>query len=505
MGSDYSAPPPPDPVVTANAQGAINRETAYTNGALSRVNQQSPWGTQKWVRNTDTPGGKAWANYENDYYNSVYGNRGAPPSSTPSGSSPMLANGSLANSATADATTGDGQGSGYWETTPNGGDGGDVSRWVQSVRDTQNSNATPSRAGMPPPGIEDSWSLITELSPAQQKMLESQQRIGQNALNIGEAQLGRVSDALSTPLNADGLPDRIMSVPRNGPGLQFSIDPTQRGIQYGFEDVGGPQRSLDFSSLSNLPGINDFSGERQRVEDALYGRAASRLDPQWQQAETNLRTDLANRGITEGSAAWNSELDRLNREKTDAYQNATWNAINAGGTEQSRLFADALRGRQQGYTETTTAGQFGNDAQSRAYEQAMGRGTFSNAAQQQEYGQKSNDATFRNTAVGQQFGQDLTAANFANGARDAALTERATIRNSSLNDLRGLMGLGAIQAPQFGQPQTPQMAAPDLMGATYQSYNGQLQNAAGQSAAGASNNQAMAGVASAAIMAAAMM
>lgn len=43
--SGPKAPPPPDPVATANAQGQVNRETAITQANLNRIDQVTPQGT----------------------------------------------------------------------------------------------------------------------------------------------------------------------------------------------------------------------------------------------------------------------------------------------------------------------------------------------------------------------------------------------------------------------------------------------------------------------------
>lgn len=43
-----SAPAAPDPVATANAQGANNKETAIANAELNRVNQYSPYGSSEY-------------------------------------------------------------------------------------------------------------------------------------------------------------------------------------------------------------------------------------------------------------------------------------------------------------------------------------------------------------------------------------------------------------------------------------------------------------------------
>ena len=53
MGKTSPSPPPaPDPVATANAQGAMNKETAIANAQLNRVNQVTPYGSLTY---TDTP------------------------------------------------------------------------------------------------------------------------------------------------------------------------------------------------------------------------------------------------------------------------------------------------------------------------------------------------------------------------------------------------------------------------------------------------------------------
>lgn len=48
-----SPPAAPDPVATANAQGQTNKETAYWNAVLNRVNQETPYGTLKYVQSGD--------------------------------------------------------------------------------------------------------------------------------------------------------------------------------------------------------------------------------------------------------------------------------------------------------------------------------------------------------------------------------------------------------------------------------------------------------------------
>jgi len=88
----------------------------------------------------------------------------------------------------------------------------------------------------------------------------------------------------------------------------------------------------------NLPEIGGAAGARQRGEDAIYGRATSRLDPQWEQTMDQTEAKLAAQGLRPGDKAYDQAMDNLNRQKTDAYQQATYGSIMGGGQEGERTF-----------------------------------------------------------------------------------------------------------------------------------------------------------------------
>ena len=123
------------------------------------------------------------------------------------------------------------------------------------------------------------------------------------------------------------------------------------------------RQPLDFSGLDkqvgNLGLSNDFSGDRQRVEDALYSRSTSRLDPQFQMGQRDLETKLYNQGVQPGTEAWNRELDSLARQKQDAYSGARTDAITGGGQEQSRLYGMDYQTANQNATLQNQARQQG--------------------------------------------------------------------------------------------------------------------------------------------------
>ena len=70
--------------------------------------------------------------------------------------------------------------------------------------------------------------------------------------------------------------------------------------------------------------LKDYLGEiwnpdTSAIEGRLMELGSQRLDPRFAQQEDQLRTRLANQGVTAGSEAWNREMSALNQSKNDAY------------------------------------------------------------------------------------------------------------------------------------------------------------------------------------------
>ena len=84
--------------------------------------------------------------------------------------------------------------------------------------------------------------------------------------------------------------------------------------------------SLNLATLGNdLSGTlgqqltGNFTIGNEGVEQRLFDLGSSRLDPMFAKQEEALRTRMLNSGIREGSAAWNSEMDRFGQSRNDAY------------------------------------------------------------------------------------------------------------------------------------------------------------------------------------------
>ena len=113
------------------------------------------------------------------------------------------------------------------------------------------------------------WSQNTQLAEPLQGAVDSQMQIAQGRSQMGEDLLGQAREQLgSTP------------------------------------DWGGLQQ------------VGSGDEARQRAEDAIYQRATSRLDPQWQQQEGDLRSRLYNQGLREGDAAFDREVGNFGKART---------------------------------------------------------------------------------------------------------------------------------------------------------------------------------------------
>jgi hypothetical protein len=228
------------------------------------------------------------------------------------------------------------------------------------------------------------------------------------------------------------------------------------------------------------------------VQDAVYNQATSRLDPRFKQAQDDIAARLAAQGISENSDAYRREQDNFGRTKNDAYNQAVFNAITAGGDEQSRLFKLALAGRQQGQDEANDTGEFANTAQQQGYAQSADQ-----AERDLRQEQFNRDLQLRTqgmdlTKQNQQFNQGVTNANLANTGRQQEIQEQSYDRNIALNDIAALLGTGGgVSVPQFGNVSQVGVAPPDYQGLVTSNYNQQM---AAYNAAQAARAQGIGGI-----------
>jgi hypothetical protein len=143
------------------------------------------------------------------------------------------------------------------------------------------------------------WNIQQTLSPQQQELFDSRTDLTQGGIYMADHMLRQAVPNLSNQFTLEGLP-----------GLPTNMD--------------------------------QFRGQ---MADSLM----QRFNQDYGRQEEGVRTRMANSGIQEGSEAWNAEMDRLSRARTDAGNQA----FQTAGTEAQRQYGMQKDLRQQGINERT--------------------------------------------------------------------------------------------------------------------------------------------------------
>ena len=139
------------------------------------------------------------------------------------------------------------------------------------------------------------WTQYETLNPEIQKSLDSELGLQQGRTDLASQMLGRVGQEIGTPMDWGKFGDRQ--------GLEY--DPTQL---------------------------------RGRAEDAIYNKAANRINPDFDSRTQQMEIKLRNQGLRPGDQAWNSQMENLERSRGDALERAQQDAVTQGRGEAAQLF-----------------------------------------------------------------------------------------------------------------------------------------------------------------------
>ena len=460
FGGGNDAPAAPDPYEVANAQGTANIDAARVTTALNRANQVTPYGNLTWSR-----GGNDWNeqgyNQALQLYNEQLGNY---------------------NTALSNFNNSQNQSQGY-------GSGYDGWGYQPQQQFTGTAPTAPKKEdyGYNP----DAWTSTVTLDPRVQSLLDSSLATSQGLQAAIDNSLASTTSTLSQPLNA---PDPIdinkirQGVEGRYTDLQPSLQASNVLASTGRAGVGEQLARLrnlyaqdfNYDSAPAMPTANEAT--RQRVEDALYGRSTARLDPRFSQAQDQLNSSLAAQGITQGSEAYNRELQNFNNAKNDAYSSAMNDAITGSDVAMQRLFNMGLQARQQGVNEANTLRMLPT-------REAVALAGISNGldtASRNWYGAETAQETAKDNSTANQFNMERT-------NNQDQFNNTIAARNQILNELNALRTGAQAQMPQFGNTQSgAQVAASPIAQSVYNSYQGDLAN---YNAQVGSNNAMLGGLA----------
>lgn len=143
------------------------------------------------------------------------------------------------------------------------------------------------------------FTSTVELSPEQKAIYDTQTAQEKQLLDLGGQQIGRIGEAVKDPYS--------------------------------------------YAGIADAPTNETIAEQQLRAEEALM----SRLNPQFGRDEESMRTRLINQGITQGSEAYNREMEAFNQMKNDARVQAILGGQQYGTTAQN----NALQRRNQAIQE----------------------------------------------------------------------------------------------------------------------------------------------------------
>lgn len=152
-----------------------------------------------------------------------------------------------------------------------------------------------------------------------------------------------------------GAPGTVGAAPNQADFMRSQGDPDRWTSRVELSPVG--QQLLDYSNTAAL-GLGEQTGQAlgrvdetlsqpfdygsvQDVADSSYNLQTQRLDPQWQQNQQALATQLANQGITQGSEAYGNSMRQFDEGRNDAYERARLSSIST--MPQTFQLSSALR------------------------------------------------------------------------------------------------------------------------------------------------------------------
>lgn len=160
----------------------------------------------------------------------------------------------------------------------------------------------------------DNWTQTTALSPNQQALQTGQEQLGIGLNDLAGSQIKKVQDILGTNFT----PRRFNSADVTGGALDINKE------------------------------LGNYS---QQVEDDTYKLATDRLGTQFGREEQDLRSQLANQGITAGSEGFTGEMAGFNEGKGNAYSNARLNARQVAMATRDQQLGEVMGQRQQNLAE----------------------------------------------------------------------------------------------------------------------------------------------------------
>lgn len=220
------------------------------------------------------------------------------------------------------------------------------------------------------PPSQTPFGLADSLGKQQQNVNLANVGVDMNLNRLGEENPYGSSEYVRNP---DGTYTRKSSLSGNQQSILGSEEQQemQRNAigQYLLNQTGQNfQQPFTYDQFQKLPGVDDFFGkmgqartdysaDRTKAEEAVFGRLSKDLDDRFGREQQQLDTYLANRGIPRDSEQYRTSMQDFEQRKQDAYTDARQRALESSREEFTTMAEQDRAGRTQALNEF--AGQFG--------------------------------------------------------------------------------------------------------------------------------------------------
>jgi len=325
----------------------------------------------------------------------------------------------------------------------------------------------------------NNWTQTVSLTPDQQAALNSQQQVQQNQSQLAQTLQGQVANTMAGGFNAPQLgsytngvssvntgfgnfnPTGVSSVNQNyanGPSqsLNFSGSPSlNTNFSAGQSAYTDPNQFTSSAGSVNLNAPQFSSADAQQGAQSAYNASTGLLQDQWNQANTNLDSQLRLQGITPGSEAYNNAMQNQQRTQAQQQDQLANQAVQTGANIANQNYASALAGygaqntaQNQAYNQGLSSMSAANSGIGQNYSQGLGAFSANNAALGQNYANALGAYGAQNQAASTQANQNLSAYNAGNAAQNQAYSQALAGYGANQN---ALQNYNAAQSQQYGQ------------------------------------------------------
>jgi hypothetical protein len=284
------------------------------------------------------------------------------------------------------------------------------------------------------------YSNTQTMSPTQQALYNSTVANQTNSANKGGAVLANWTNNGGLNFNPTLNPLTYSA----GPAAQAKLGDYATSVGNGGEAVQTKLQGPDIQSLA------------KSSQDAAYANQMGYLNPQYSEQKSDLNSQLAAQGITQGSDAWNRAQDDLSRQQTFGQQQAESSAVNQGLTAENQL-----------------------------YGQELNTGQFNNAAQAQQFGEAYQNAGLQNTKAAAETGLNEFNANsdnqmsqfnagLNNSAEAQNLNQQIQVANEPLSEYSTLENGTQPYMPNYNNNGGSQVQPTNIAGILGNNYQNQV-------------------------------